>query len=147
MAPWSSHLETPLNPLLSMTMLEVSDRYLWGYTVHGILQARLLEWVAFPCSRGSSQPRDQTQVSCIAGGFFNNWAIREAPKLRKTRHRYQKIYCRYCYTLCYILWYKHIWNINIYEDCLLFLLQKDNFLRLSYLRTESVLIWIKSSIL
>ena len=37
------------------------------YTVHGILQARTLEWVAFPISRGSSQPRDQTQVSRIAG--------------------------------------------------------------------------------
>ena len=36
------------------------------YTVHGILQARILEWVAFPFSRGSSQPRDQIQVSCIA---------------------------------------------------------------------------------
>ena len=40
------------------------------YTVHGILQDRVLEWVAFPFSRGSSQPRDWTQVSCIAGGFF-----------------------------------------------------------------------------
>ena len=48
------------------------------YTVHGILQARLLEWVAFPFSRGSSQPRDQTQVSHTAGGFFTSWAIREA---------------------------------------------------------------------
>ena len=38
--------------------------------VHGILQARTLEWVVFPFSRGSSQPRDQTQVSCIAGRFF-----------------------------------------------------------------------------
>ena len=37
---------------------------------YGILQARILEWVAFPFSRGSSQPRDQTQVSRIAGGFF-----------------------------------------------------------------------------
>ena len=48
------------------------------YTVNGILQARILEWVAFLFSRGSSQPRDLTQVSCIAGGFFTNWAIREA---------------------------------------------------------------------
>ena len=40
------------------------------YTAHGILQARILEWVAFPFSRGSSQPRDRTQVSSIAGGFF-----------------------------------------------------------------------------
>ena len=43
-----------------------------AYTVHGILQARILEWVAFPFSRGSSQPMDQTQVLCIAGGFFTS---------------------------------------------------------------------------
>ena len=48
------------------------------YTVHGLLQARILEWVAFPFSRGSSQPRDRTQVSCMAGRFFTSWAIREA---------------------------------------------------------------------
>ena len=47
------------------------------YTVHGILQARILEWVAFPFSRGSSQPKDQTQVSHIAGRFLTNWATRE----------------------------------------------------------------------
>ena len=47
------------------------------YTVHGILQARTLEWVAFPFSRESSQPRNWTGISCIAGGFFTNWAIRE----------------------------------------------------------------------
>ena len=44
--------------------------------VHGILQARMLECVAFPFSRGSSQPRDRTGVFCIAGGFFTNWATR-----------------------------------------------------------------------
>ena len=48
------------------------------YTVHGFLQARTLKWVAFPFSRGSSQPRDQTQVSHIVDGFFINWATREA---------------------------------------------------------------------
>ena len=42
------------------------------YKVHGVLQARLLEWVAFPFSRGSSQPRDHTQVSRIAGRFFTS---------------------------------------------------------------------------
>ena len=42
------------------------------YSVDGILQARILEWVIFPFSRGSSQPRDQTQVSYIAGGFFTS---------------------------------------------------------------------------
>ena len=44
----------------------------------GILQARILEWIAIPFSRGSSQPRDQTQVSCISGGFLISWATGEA---------------------------------------------------------------------
>ena len=48
------------------------------YTVHSILQARILKWVAFPFSSRSSQPRYWTRVSCIAGGSFTNWAIREA---------------------------------------------------------------------
>ena len=48
------------------------------YTVHGILQARIPEWVGIPFSRRSSQPRDWTQVSHIAGGFFTSWATREA---------------------------------------------------------------------
>ena len=49
--------------------------------VLGILQVRILEWVAVPFSRGSSQPRDQTQVSCIAGRFFTNWAIKAMTNL------------------------------------------------------------------
>ena len=49
------------------------------YTVPGILQARILEWAAFPFSRGSSQPRDRTQISCIADGFLTSWAMRETP--------------------------------------------------------------------
>ena len=49
-----------------------------GYTVRGILQARILEWVAFPFSSGSSRPRDWTQDSRIAGRFFTSWATREA---------------------------------------------------------------------
>ena len=48
-----------------------------GYTVHGILQAGILEWVAVPFSRGSSQPRNGTRVSCIVGEFFTSWATRE----------------------------------------------------------------------
>ena len=57
-----------------------------GYTVHGILEARILEWVAFLFSRGSSQPMDQTQVSCIAGGFFASWATREAQRDESESH-------------------------------------------------------------
>ena len=49
-----------------------------NYTVHGILQARILECVAIPFSRGSSQPRDRTQVSSTAGGSFTSRAAREA---------------------------------------------------------------------
>ena len=49
-----------------------------GPSVHGILQARMLESVAIPFSRRSSQPRDQTLISGILGGFFTIWAIREA---------------------------------------------------------------------
>ena len=52
-----------------------------GSSVHGILQARILEWVAISFSRGSSQSRDQTQVSCIAGRFFNLRVTREAPSI------------------------------------------------------------------
>ena len=55
-----------------------------GCSVHGILQAKILEWVAIPFSRGSSQPRDQTLVSCTAGRLCIMWATSEAqftPKL------------------------------------------------------------------
>ena len=48
-----------------------------GSSVHGIFQARIPEWVAIPFSRGSSQPRDRTLFSFIAGGFFTIWATRE----------------------------------------------------------------------
>ena len=54
-------------PQLCPTLCDPMD-----YIVHGILQARILEWVAFPFSRGSSQLRDQTQVSRIAGRFFTS---------------------------------------------------------------------------
>ena len=49
-----------------------------GSSVHGIVQTRILEWVTISFSRGSSWPRDQTQVSCIRGRFFADWATREA---------------------------------------------------------------------
>ena len=48
-------------------------------SLHGILQARVLKWVAIPFSGGSSPPRDRTQVSCIAGRIFTIRAIREVP--------------------------------------------------------------------
>ena len=53
-----------------LTLLDPMDCSLPGSSFHGIFQARVLEWVAFSFSRGSSQPRDRTHASCIAGGFF-----------------------------------------------------------------------------
>ena len=55
------------------------DCSLPGPSVHGILQAGRLEWVVVLFSRGSSPPRDGTQVFCIAGRFFIVWTTREAP--------------------------------------------------------------------
>ena len=50
-----------------------------GSSVHGILQARILVWVAIPFSKGSSRPRDRTWVTCRSGSFFTIWATRKAP--------------------------------------------------------------------
>ena len=60
------------------TFCDSMDCSLPGFSVHGILQGKILEWVAVSFSRGSSQPRDQTQVSRIADGFFTIWATKEA---------------------------------------------------------------------
>jgi len=80
--PW--HL---LKTKLKWSAVKVSQScptlyYPMDYTVHGILPARILEWVAFPFSRGSSQPRDWTRVSCIASRFFtkNPELSKKAPK-------------------------------------------------------------------
>ena len=73
-----------------MTLCDPMD-----YTAHEILQARILEWVAFPFSRGSSQPRDRTQVSHIAGRVFTSWATREA----LTTVQFSSV-AQSCLTLC-----------------------------------------------
>ena len=69
LSPTAAILEVKWKSLSCPTLCDPMD-----YTVHGILQVRVLEWVAFPFFRGSSQPRDWTQVSCIA----SRWATREA---------------------------------------------------------------------
>ena len=61
-----------------------------------ILQVRILEWIAFPFSRGSSQPRDRTQVSLIAGGFFTSWATREA-----IHQQFELFAWYFCLDCCY----------------------------------------------
>ena len=61
------------------TLCGPMDCSLPGSSVHGIFQARILEWVAISFSRGSSWPRDWTRVSHIVGRHFTVWATREAP--------------------------------------------------------------------
>ena len=74
MQEWKSELVTKLYPTFCISM----DCSLSGSSVHGILQARVLEWVAISFSKGLSQPRDRTWVSYTTGRFFTNWATREA---------------------------------------------------------------------
>ena len=62
----------------SLILCDPMDHSLPGSFVRGLLQARMLEWVAILFSRGSSQPKYQTWVFCIAGRFFTIWATREA---------------------------------------------------------------------
>ena len=64
------------------TLCDPVDCSLPGSSVHGILQARILEWVAISFSRGSSQPRDQSQVSRIAGRCFTLWLLSFKPTFR-----------------------------------------------------------------
>ena len=66
-----------------LTLCNPTDGSPPGSSVHGILEARTLEWVAIPFSRGSSSSRGRTWVSCIAGRFFTVWATREASILFK----------------------------------------------------------------
>ena len=69
-----------LVPQSYMTLCDSMDYSPTGFSVHGILQVRILEWVTIPFWR-SSWPKDRTRVSCIVGKFFTSWATREAPFL------------------------------------------------------------------
>ena len=65
--------------LVAQSCLTLCDPTDCSSSVHGILQARILEWVAILFARGSSWPRDQIQVSCTAGRFFTIWATKAEP--------------------------------------------------------------------
>ena len=76
--PNSYPLSRWCHPTISSSVIPFSS-YLQSSPASGSFQmSQLLEWVAFPFSRGSSWPKNRTLVSCIAGGFFTNWATREA---------------------------------------------------------------------
>ena len=87
-------------------------------SVHKILQARILEWVAIPFSRGSSPARDRTQVSCISGRFLTSWATREA----KGKFRRYKNACRGKHTHFFrsqMKEYGHLTLVNSFIHCIL----------------------------
>ena len=75
---------------LCLNVYNCMDCTLPGSSVPGILQARILEWVAIPFSSGSSWPRDRTRVSSIAGGFFTSWATREAHIMSGTWQKFNR---------------------------------------------------------
>ena len=86
------HLESESELAQScLTLCDPVDCNLPGSSVHGILQARILEWVAISFSRWSSWPRDWTWVSRLAGRPFNLWATREAPFVTLTYHISKRI--------------------------------------------------------
>ena len=98
---------------LCMTLYDPMDCSPPGFSVHGILQARILEWVAISFSRGSSQSRDRTQISCTVGRFFTIWA---------TTYTYKGLQCsrkNYIQYFVINLHDKTIWKgylyINMYE--------------------------------
>ena len=73
---------------LCPTLCDPMDCNLPGFSIHGILQARILEWVTISFSRGSSWPRDWTRASSIGGRRFNLWATREAPTTYKVMSKW-----------------------------------------------------------
>ena len=86
--------------LLCLILCDPMDCSPPGSSVHGIFQTGILEWVAIPFSRGSSQPRDWPQFSCIAGRFFTIWATREAlneaRSIQKVKSNIQICLCKKC---------------------------------------------------
>ena len=89
-----SHFKHKVGHKECPTLCDPMDCSLSGSSIHGIFQARVLEWIAISFSRGSSRPRNRTRVSCIAGRRFTVWATREASNLTydhlslRNRHRY-----------------------------------------------------------
>ena len=76
-----------------------------------ILQARILEWVAYPFSRGSSWPRNPTKVSCIAGRFFTSWVTREAHY--KWIHRHTCLFTPGFIKVYIFTFYSDEWNLPL----------------------------------
>ena len=89
---WSEVQVLALQPCL--TLCNPVDYSRPGSSVHGVLQAKILEWVAIPFSKGSSAPKDRTQVSCMAGRFLTIWDTREGFLEVMTRLKKKWFPCR-----------------------------------------------------
>ena len=136
------------------TLCEPRDYRLSGSSVHRILQARVVKWVAIPFSKGSSQPRDRTWVSCIAGGFFTIWATREAvlykSKINKTISLILFILLFYCYL---VFWMDKNFKCKKGQKspfCLLWrnfhpVSQTSNFWLISYILLQNLFIHIEAN--
>ena len=131
-----------------LTLCNPMDCSLPGSSTRGILQARILEWVAFPFFRRSSWPKDWTQVSCTKGRFFTIWATREAYHLTLSKYKYNLFITRkkggsgFWSTLsrCYhkfILFFSHL----IYHILLQILFEADS------IASQYPIIWMYSNVL
>ena len=122
------HTCTCLVTQVCLTVCDPVDCSLPVSSVHGILQERILKWVAYPFYKGSSQLRDQTWVSCITGRFLTIWATREA-LVPQFKIQYLSFYRHHKY-LFIITKYKSIklrkhiwfWHFNLNTTSFLFLL-------------------------
>ena len=110
-----------------------------GSSIHGVLQARILEWVAIPFSRRSSWLRDQTQVSRTAGGFFTIWATTEAQdpqtKANKPLSKFWKQ--RLIGLICVLFILSHLTPSTHQEVVAIISVLQMRNLKLSYLRSHS----------
>ena len=116
--------------LISWSEVKVTQSCLF-VTLSGILQARILEWVAFPFSRGSSQPRDWTLVSHIAGEFFTSWATREALLLLTSILLYIHI------LFIYLLYMDRSYFVHVFTSWWILVSFYLDFLRLLFANTEA----------
>ena len=106
MKKWDTHvMQCPFdlgnygyNPLRRKKRSESCSVMSVSLQPHGLLQARILEWVAVPFSRASSQTRDWTQISRITGGFFTSWATREVQLIESACVHAKSL--QLCLTLC-----------------------------------------------
>ena len=94
------------------TLCDSMNCSLPSFSIHGLFQARVLEWTAISFSRGSSQPRDRTWVSCIAGRCFTVWATREAPIYI---YKYLLYICM-CVCVCVCGWHYQVYIQSVPYD-------------------------------